>query len=243
MGRFVTRDDMVEYVRARLGHPCIDLELNMAETGGLGHIHLAIDDSLDWMYRHNQDEADFFDYIVVFTKKGILEYDVPVEVTDAIDASPAWGNGFTPWMAFDVGAGESLVATTGWSQFDLVTYVAAQRYLGDVKKLLGLSYQLHLQPEAHKLRLYPTPKEDRAIIVQVYTKAKISEVFGNILFRDLVTARTKLIWGGILGKDKVPLPGGGTITGDQIEARAAVELEKAEKRIDDQSARPFIMIG
>jgi len=51
--RLVTRDDVVQYVRARLGHPVIDLELELAEKGGLGHVHLAISDSLDWFMREN----------------------------------------------------------------------------------------------------------------------------------------------------------------------------------------------
>lgn len=241
--RLVTRDDVVEYVRARLGHPVIDLELELAEKNGLGHVHLAINDSLDWMIRENQNESDFHDWMILFTKTGIVEYKVPEDVTDAIDAAPSFGNGFTPWLAFDVGAGESLVATTGWSQFDLVTYVAAMRYLGDVKKLVGIQYQIHLHPDQHILRVYPTPKEDRAILVEVYRKSRISEIFQNILFRDLVTARTKVIWGNILGRDIVQFPGGGSVDGRSILEAGKQELKDAEDRILGESARPFIMIG
>ncbi len=60
----MTRDDVVQYVKARLGYPCIDLELETEEKGGLGHIHLSINDCLDWMFRHSQDEADYHDFDV-----------------------------------------------------------------------------------------------------------------------------------------------------------------------------------
>ena len=48
-GKYVTRGDLVEYVKARLGFPVLELELEMEEKNGLGHIYLAINDSVDWM--------------------------------------------------------------------------------------------------------------------------------------------------------------------------------------------------
>jgi hypothetical protein len=241
LGIYVTRDDVVEYVKARLGHPVLELELELAEKDGLGHVHLAINDSLDWMYRHNQDEANFHDWMIILLRQGIIEYDVPEEVTDVIDAAPSFGNGFTPWTAFDVGAMESLVATTGWSQFDLVTYTAAMRYIADVKKLVGIQYQVRFHPQQHRLRIFPTPRNDRVAICKVYRKAAISEIFANILFRDLVTARTKIIWGEILDRDDYTLPGGGKVNGSRLLTDARSDLKDVEQRILDESARPFIL--
>jgi len=238
---YLTRDDMVEYVRARLGHPVLELELELAEKGGLGHIHLAINDTLDWMVRENANESSYHDWMILFLRSGIIEYDVPEEVVDAIDAAPSFGGNFTPWTAFDVGAHESLVATTGWSQFDLVTYTAALRYLSDVQKLVGIQYQIHLSPQQHSLRVYPTPKTDRALIVKIYRKATISEIFQNILYRDLVIARTKIIWGEILSRDDYTLPGGGKVNGSTLLEHARADLEKIEERIRLESAKPFIL--
>lgn len=240
-GIYLTRDDVVEYVKARLGHPVLELELELQEKDGLGHVHLAINDSLDWMYRNNQDEANFHDWMILMLRQGIIEYDVPEEVTDVIDAAPSFGNGFTPWTAFDVGAGESLVATTGWSQFDLVTYTAAQRYIADVKKLVGIQYQVRFHAAQHRLRIFPTPRTDRVAICKVYRKAAIAEVFADINFRDLVVARTKIMWGEILDRDDYSFPGGGKVNGSRLLDHARTDLEKIEQRILDQSARPFIL--
>jgi hypothetical protein len=241
MYSLVTRDDVAEYIKARLGHPCIDLELELQEKDGLGHVHLAINDTLDYMIKENQDESAFADYMVLYARKGIIEYTVPEEVVAAIDAAPSWGNGFTPWVAFDVGASESLVATTGWSQFDITTYAASMRYIADVKKMVGLDYQVFFEPVAHKLRIYPTPREDRAIMVRIYRRHKLSEIFGNYLFRDLATAKTGIIWGGILGKDEAPMPGGGKTNGSQI-LQHYTQLEKEiEEKIWERSRKPFIM--
>ena len=237
----MTRDDLVQYVKARLGYPCIDLELETEEKGGLGHIHLSINDSLDWVFRHAQDEADYHDWLVLYAKAGIIEYTLPEGVTDVIDAAPTYGNGFTPWTSFDVGAYESLVSTTGWSQFDLVTFVAAQRYMSDVKKLVGTIYQLRYHPVSRKLRIIPTPKEDRAIMIKIYRKESLSEIFNMINFRELVVARTKELWGEILDKDDYQLPGGGKVNGARILSNAREDKAKIEDRIIAECARPFIM--
>lgn len=239
--RYYTRDDMVSYIKARLGHPCIDLELDFEEKNGLGHAHLAINDSLDWFFRWAQDEADYHDWLILYMKTGIIEYTLPEDVSDVIDAAPAYGNGFTPWSSFDVGAYESLVSTTGWSQFDLVTFVAAKRYLADVQKLVGTIYDINYQPTSRKLRIFPTPKQDKMVMVKVYRKAALSEVFQMINFRDLVVARTKEIWGEILDKDDYQLPGGGKINGSRILEHARADKERMEKRIIDECARPYIM--
>jgi len=238
---YLTRDDMVEYVMARLGHPVLELELELAEKQGLGHIHLAINDSVDWMIRENTNESSYHDWMILFLRQGIIEYDVPEEVVDAIDAAPSFGNGFTPWTAFDVGAHESLVATTGWSQFDLVTYTAAMRYLSDVQKLVGIQYQIHLNPQAHQLRVYPTPRADRPVIVKIYRRAKIAEIFQNILYRDLVVARTKIIWGEILSRDNYEMPGGARVDGQTLLNNAITSLKEIEETIKNESAKPFIL--
>lgn len=243
MRNMITRDDMAEYIKARLGHPVIDLELELAEKDGLGHVHLVIQDTLDWMFRNNQDEADYKDAFVLFLRTGIIEYILPEGITDVVDANVTFGNGFTPWTSFSVGPGESLTATTGWSQFDMVTYTGAMRYLSDVKKLVGQAYQVKYHPVERKLRIYPTPIQDDALILIIYRKEAISEIFDNILFRDLAVARLKILWGSILSKDDVQLPGGGKVNGDRILTQGEKERESAEKSILDQSARPFIQVG
>ena len=240
-GIYMTRDDMVEFVKAMLGHPVLELELELSEKNGLGHIHLAIQKCLTWFYRENQDEANFHDWMILRLKAGIIEYDVPEEVTDVIDVAPSFGNGFTPWTAFDVGAGESLVATTGWSQFDLVTYTGAMKYLADVQKLVGIQYQVRFHPVAHKLRIIPTPKTDRVAMCKIYRKAAISEIFNNALFQEMVVAQTKIIWGEILSRDEYSLPGGGKVNGTLLLSNARTDLESVKKQVRDEAARPFIM--
>ena len=140
--QIITTDDMVEKIKAMLGYPCTEIEMVVEERNGLGHLHMAVNDTLNWFYRINQDEASYMDAMVLRLKAGVIQYRVPDEIMEVVDVSPSYGNTFSPMMAWDVGPGESLMGVGGaglggLGQFDLITYSGALRYLQDVKKLVG----------------------------------------------------------------------------------------------------------
>lgn len=240
-GAIVTRDDLVEMVKSRLGHPVLEIELELAEKNGLGHIHMAINDCLDFFYRHNADEAIFHDWMVLHLKTGIIEYNVPEEVTDVIDVNPSYGNSFSPFLTFSVGAMETLLSTNIMSSFDIVTYTGAQRYMSDLQKSVGVQYQVRLHPVEHKMRVLPTPKADTTVMCKIYRKAGLSEVFANVYFRDLVVARCKELWGEILSRDDMTFPGGGKVNGNLLLANAREDKKRLEEAIINQSAPAFIL--
>ena len=242
----ITTDDMVEYVKSRMGWPVTEIEMVVEERGGLGHIHMAIKDTLDWFYRINMDEASYKDIMKINLRAGIIQYRVPDEIMEVVDVQPSYGNTFSPMMAWDVGPGESLMGVGGaglggLGQFDLVTYAGAIRYLNDVKKLVGTQYSIKLHPVDHILRVYPTPKSDRVAMATVYVKAKKYEVFANPLFRDMVVARAEMQLGKILKKDDITLPGGAKVNGQQIYSDAKEEWKELKEELKSQSAQPFMM--
>lgn len=242
----ITTDDMVEYVKSRMGWPVTEIEMVVEERGGLGHIHMAIKDTLDWFYRINMDEASYKDIMKINLRAGIIQYRVPDEIMEVVDVQPSYGNTFSPMMAWDVGPGESLMGVGGaglggLGQFDLVTYAGAIRYLNDVKKLVGTQYSIKLHPVDHILRVYPTPKSDRVAMATVYVKAKKYEVFANPLFRDMVVARAEMQLGKILKKDDITLPGGAKVNGQQIYSDAKEDWKELMEELKAQSAQPFMM--
>jgi len=241
-GSLTTRDDLVEYVKSRLGHPVLEIELELAEKNGLGHIHVAINDCLDFFYRHNADEAIFHDWMVLHLKTGIIEYNVPESVVECIDVAPSYGNSFSPFLTFSVGAMESLISTNIMNNsFDIVTYTGAQRYMSDLQKSIGIQYQVRLHPVEHKMRVLPTPKADTTVMCKIYRKAAMTEVFSNIYFRDLVVARTEELWGKILSRDDMTFPGGGKVNGNLLLSNAREDKKRLEEAIINQSAPAFIL--
>ena len=245
MYQITTSDQLKEWIKANLGKPVIHLEIEEENKNGLGHINLGIEYGIDFFIRHNQHEGAYKDLMILTLQPGIHTYDIPEDICEAVQAQPVFGNGFTPFTSFDVGARESLVATTGWAQFDLVTYVAAQQYLGDVRKYIGKKYDLQVFPETHKMRVYPTPRdnEERVVIVEVYRRQALYEIYNHFLSRQLMVAKTREIWGSILDKDDYTLPGNGKVNGASILAKAEKDMEKWEQQIVQQSAKPIISVG
>lgn len=242
----ITTDDMVQVVLSRMGYPVTEIEMVVEERGGLGHVHMAIKDTLDWFYRINMDEASYKDVMKIPLRAGIIQYRVPDNIMEVIDVQPSYGNTFSPMMAWDVGPGESLMGVGGaglggLGQFDLVTYAGAIRYLNDVKKIVGTQYNIKLHPVDHILRVYPTPKSDRIALATVYVKAKKYEVFANPLFRDMAVARAEMQLGKILKKDDITLPGGAKVNGQSIYNDAKSEWDALFKLLQEQSAQPFMM--
>lgn len=244
--QFITTDDMVAYIISRLGGEAMEIEMEVQEKHGLGHIHMAIQDTLDWFYRLNQNEASYLDILVMRLKAGITKYKVSPEIIEVVDISPSYGNTFSPMMAWDVGPGESLMGISGagmggMGQFDLVTYSGAMRYLQDVKKLVGTQYNVKLHPVEHICRVYPTPKSDRTAIAYVYTKAKKSEIYANPLFRDMVVARAEMQLGTILKKDEITMPGNAKVNGQAIYNDAKERWDKLFEEMKLESAPPLMM--
>ena len=242
----ITTDDMALRIRHLMGWPVTEIEMVVEEQNGLGHIHMAIQDTLDWFYRINMDEASYKDVMKIPLRAGIIQYRVPDNIMEVIDVQPSYGNTFSPMMAWDVGPGESLMGVGGaglggLGQFDLVTYAGAIRYLNDVKKLVGTQYNIKLHPVDHILRVYPTPKSDRIALATVYVKAKKYEVFANPLFRDMALARAEMQLGKILKKDDITLPGGAKVNGQAIYNDAKAQWDELFKLLQEQSAQPFMM--
>lgn len=245
-GQLITRDDMAEWIKRRLGAPLNEIEMVVEEDNGLGHIHMAIQDCLDLFWKFSVDESSYQDAMILHLEPGVMEYRVPDEVLQVVDVTPSYGNTFSPMMAWDVGPGESLMGVGGaglggLGQFDLITYSGAMRYLADVKKLVGTQYNIHLYPVEHILRVYPTPKSPRKAIALVYVKAKISEIFANPIFREMAVNKAKMQLGEILMKDDFTMPGNVKINGDKIYSEGEKRFDKYFDMMLNQAPGAYMM--
>ena len=238
---FITTDDMARYIISRMGGQVNEIEMVVEEHHGLGHVYMAINDTADYFYRYCFDESAYVDYMLIRLQPGVIEYHVPEEVMNVVELTPSYGNTFSPMMAWDVGPGESLIGVGGAGQFDLVTMTGAMRYLQDVKKLVGTQYNIKLHPIDHLLRVFPTPKTPRNAIAMVYTKAKKSELYNNVIFRDMAVARAQQQLGDILKRDDYAIPGGGKINGTLIYTDATTKWDKLFELMKQEAPGTFMM--
>ena len=243
---FITTDDMARYIISRMGGQVNEIEMVVEEHHGLGHVYMAINDTADYFYRYCFDEAAYVDYMLIRLQPGVIEYHVPDEVMNVVELMPSYGNTFSPMMAWDVGPGESLMGVGGagmggLGQFDLVTMAGAMRSLADTMKFCGTQYNIKLHPVDHILRVFPTPKTCRNAMACVYTKAKKSELYNNVIFRDMAVARAQIQLGDILKRDDYAIPGGGKINGSLIYTDAMTRWKDLFDLMKQEAPGPLMM--
>ena len=78
-------------------------------------------------------------------------------------------------------------------------------------------------------------------IIFVYFCARL--FFNHILFRRLVVARAKKLWGLHLKKYALTLPGGGSINGSEIYSDGVAEEEKAFEAVQKEAAPAMFCVG
>ena len=129
----------------------------------MNHLAVAVRNTLDFLLRWS-NEAAFEDYMILYTKTGVIEYDVPDSVYSVIEGGRTFAGNLTPWSSIGIGPGESIVSLQGMVNFDLGTFVAARTLLSDAEKLIGINYRLLYHRSAHKLRIIPTPLMDASYV-------------------------------------------------------------------------------
>lgn len=245
--RIYTHAQMKSWILSRLGIRLIDVELDLESNDGFGHVDLAISDSIDWFVRHSNNEGSYKDWMVMRLEPGIHTYDVPDDVNEICRANSTYGGGFTPFTGFDVGARESLVSTTGWANFDLLTYVIGQMYLSDVSKYIGRKYDVKMFPAQHKVKIQPTPQytgdSERYVMFEVYRTNALEELYNVPELREYMLGKAMVDWGHILGKNKVTLPGGVSVDGAGILSRGQTLMKDYGDALKSQFPRAIISLG
>ena len=80
-------------------------------------------------------------------------------------------------------------------------------------------------------------------MLTVYRKETAINLYNNVLLKRLARAKVELLWGKILRKYSMTLPGGGGINADSIIADAKEELQAAIESIRLETDPPIVLIG
>src|SRR5574343_1463009 len=116
-------------------------------------------------------------------------------------------------------------------------------YLEEVRNEFSTLYNVQYSPLSKTLIVTPTPKEDLAGLLEVFKREDSTLLFNHILFRRLVVARAKKLWGLHLKKYALTLPGGGTINGSEIYSDGVTDEEKAFEAIQKEAAPAMFFVG
>lgn len=236
MVNITTSADMALYVKRALGYPVINVELSNSQLRDI------MDDSADIMTRYLYGEANYADYLTFSVTSGTDEYSLSGNsVLDVFDFQFSTGtNGinslFSPIhvLLYDDWVVKGNYPGNGSSNLAMTSYQIDMDYLDNVKRAFGKEYLCDYWPQQQILKITPTPTEDLEGIIFVYRKENTATLYNHIFMKMLCVAKAKILWGSILGKFSMTLPGGGEINGTEIKSDGKEELEDVLKRIESE---------
>lgn len=241
-----------------LGAPIINIEVSNYQLDQI------IEDTVQIMQKYNYGDGSYTDYIVFTTSAGQSTYNVMndpylsasfVDVSQIIDFNVSFGadgintlfspthillqenNSSNGLFGLRMGSGNY---TPG---LELASYQTAMMYIQQIHDTLGKHYSVDWISQRETLVVTPAPRESLTGVLEVYKKEKIENLLNDNLVKALSIAKTKIVWGGILRKTIMTLPGGGTISGNEILQEGKEEERDIIEQIKLESEQPIFFIG
>ena len=225
-----TIEEFRDYVKIELGAPVICVEVSNDQ------IDHSIFKAIDVFNRYNYSEGNYEDFIVVSVSAGTSAYDMPSDISEAIEFVIQDSKGintlftnqhnllYNDWVVNGNYPGGN--GSNNYSGLELAQYDTSMMQLQEVKDRFGSLYRAVINPNTKKLNLVPTPQENGTALVNVYRKTSALTLYNNFLVRELAVAYTMKIWGRNLKKTVIQLPGGGSVNGDSIFQDAKEDIER-----------------
>ena len=243
-------EDMRLYIRTRLGHPVINVEIAQDQ------LDIAIYDTIQEMQRYLYGEGVDLVNTTLIVMEGVSEYytgDCGIEA--AFDFS--LGNGgmggintmFTPmnmllyneWVTngnYPGGGGYSLDG----GGLILTGFEIMGEYMQQMNQMFGAMYIVKYNSASQKLIITPTPKQCGIATLKLYKHADAEKLYNHPLVKRLVVAKAKIQWGLQLGKYTITMPDGSTMNGFEIMNKGYEEEEKWFDELRKQSEPPDFFV-
>jgi hypothetical protein len=246
--QIASKADFIQYIKYALGFPSINVELDCTQLGNI------IDDCVQEFRRYNAGEGSYEDYAIFNISAGVNTYSLSAEdIQNVYDLQSSFGiNGintlFSPthillyadWVQRGNYPGGS--GGLGGQGLVLTEYDLAMNYLEEISNRFGRKFQVRYREQAKELKVFPTPTEDSVGILCLWRNELATNLYNHSLVKKLAVARAKVMWGGILRKFVMTIPGGGSISGADIVAEGKEEETKALDSIRLESTPPRFFV-
>lgn len=252
MSRITTLDDFRIYLKKTLGNPVVNVEVADEQYDQL------IEDAVQDFQRYTYGEATFRDAITLTLTSGVSAYQLSGDIDSILDISLSFINTgindlFSPqhtllyndWVNgnYPGGSGGSTGPAGLGGAMVMSNYDTSMIYLKEIDDHFTRRYTCDFNPNSYIMRVWPTPEENCKAMLTVYKKETAENLYNNPLLKKLARARVKMLWGEMLDKYAMTLPGGGNINGDKIYQRGKDEETEAILNIKGESEPPLFMVG
>lgn len=237
--------DAVQYIRTKLGEPVINVELTNPQ------IQQCVIDSVQLFHRYLTGEAIYEDLLTIELKAGQKSYPMPDEVVDAVELHTNYSGDvnelFTAEHQVLMETGilpQLLHQTTGnMVGLELTSYDIATKNLELVKRFFSQDFTVNFHPMRKELTVNPVPKQNLFGAIYVWKRESLEDCVDHPLLKELMVAEAKILWGGVLGKYQLSLPGGGTITGTELKQEGKEEKKEVKEAFYEEQEGLGFFIG
>lgn len=245
MAKITNLAEFTEYTYKMLGSGVITVELSPDQ------IEEIVMESVDDFNRYMYGEGAQSTYMAFDLSAGVSEYSLSgTNVSDVCDMLLSFegqnGGVNTLFTAQNFLFNPATFGSASTAMFaSFLPYDMAMNYLAEINLRFQIKYRLDYIQGKELLRIVPTPTSDKTAMLEVYTKEEAINLYNHPLLKKLVVARSKILWGTILGKYSMSLPGGGSINGSEIKSDGITEEEKVMERIykEGETTESIFMVG
>ena len=126
--------------------------------------------------------------------------------------------------------------TSSFQQPDLLGYESSMQILKLMETYFDNSvFQYQFNENRSELLITPTPTKPSLAVIKVVKKELVENLFNHVLYKKLLLAKCKIVFGQNIGKYSVTLPGGGTINWERWISEGREDEKEVEERIDQES--------
>jgi hypothetical protein len=239
MAQLNSAADFKQWILTELGSPVITIELADA------HLQQALDEAVLDFTRYNYNEGNYRDFLALNLSAGISTYDLSgAGVSDVVDMIMSVGGQGNINMLFT--PSNMILGPMDFvklSNFMIVDWHIAMMKLAEINEYFTVKYIGKYNSGSQTLKVVPTPTENSSVMMEIYKKESAINLYNNQLVKKLALAKAMMIWGRILGKYTITLPGGGTLSGPEIKADAKDLYEEAIGAIKNESEPPGFFVA
>lgn len=239
MAQLNSAADFKQWILTELGSPIITVELADAQ------LQQALDEAVLDFTRYNYGEGNYKDFLALNLSAGVTTYDLSGSgVNDVVDIIMSVGGTGNINMLFT--PSNMILSPMDFvklSNFMIVDWHVAMMKLSEINEYFTIKFIGKYNTATQQLNIVPTPTENMRVMMEIYKKNTAVSLYNNQLVKKCALSKAMMIWGRILRKYTITLPGGGTLNGPEILADGKEMYEEVMPLIKGEGEPPIFIVA
>lgn len=237
MSRINSKSKLIKYIREQLGEPVIKVECTDQQISTL--IDAAVQKFTEYSYGHLEAS-------ILFELKGAGEYPMPENITNIVELKTGLTSNLTDFRAnygqYVPNMWSDMYFTASLTGDIIPNIMGISSITAMLDKYFGTDVYFNFNPHRKILQVFDNYKGPSVLHYQYEYLADEEHdfVYDNEWVKAYCLAKTKFLWGMIVGKYNQSLIGGAQINYADMKSEAQQELEYLNQELIDKWSDPVL---